>query len=363
MRSPGTEAAAASARSYRAPLLGALAWLAGLGLIAGLIGAHNVDQIAATLALAGWSMAPIGLVYPGVLLADTLGWRTLLQPAGRPSLGSMVVRRWIGSSINGLLPAAQVGGDIVRAHLLTRVGVAGPVAGASVVVDLSIGLATQLAFVLLGIGLLLGVQGGSQWLPRLGAGLAVLGAAVLGFVLLQHRGLFLRFARVIERAPRARGWQDLVGRAADLDREVVARYRDRARLSICAGWRLVGWLWGSAEIWLAFWLLGHPIGVAEAVVLESLGQAVRSVGFVLPGGLGAQESGIVAAGMMVGIGPDLALAIALIKRVRELAYGVPGLIAWSWVDLAGRRLQVATGLDQQVPEPVSCPQQRRPVRS
>jgi uncharacterized membrane protein YbhN (UPF0104 family) len=129
----------------------------------------------------------------------------------------------------------------------------------------------------------------------------------------------------------------LVGNATVLDREVVARYRDRKRLSMCAGWRLIGWLWGSAEIWLAFWLLGHPIGVAEAVVLESLGQAVRSVGFLLPGGLGAQESGIVAAGIMLGIDPDLALAVALIKRARELAYGVPGLIAWSVVDLAGRR--------------------------
>ncbi|HEX2478014.1 MAG TPA: hypothetical protein VHK45_01960 [Geminicoccaceae bacterium] len=75
-------------------------------------------------------------------------------------------------------------------------------------------------------------------------------------------------------------------------------------------------MWGSAEIWLAFWLLDRPIAVAEAVVLESLGQAMRSVGFVLPGGLGAQESAIVAAGTMVGIAPDLALAVALIKRAR-----------------------------------------------
>jgi hypothetical protein len=40
---------------------------------------------------------------------------------------------------------------------------------------------------------------------------------------------------------------------------------------------------------------------------------------------------------MVGIAPDLALAVALIKRARELAYGVSGLIAWSVVDVAGRR--------------------------
>jgi uncharacterized membrane protein YbhN (UPF0104 family) len=73
------------------------------------------------------------------------------------------------------------------------------------------------------------------------------------------------------------------------------------------------------------------------VILESLGQTMRSVGFMLPGGLGAQEGGIVAGGLLLGIGPDLALAIALIKRARELAYGVPGLIAWSLADLAGAK--------------------------
>jgi hypothetical protein len=41
--------------------------------------------------------------------------------------------------------------------------------------------------------------------------------------------------------------------------------------------------------------------------------------------------------MMIGIAPHLALAVALIKRARELIYGVSGLIAWSVVDVAARR--------------------------
>jgi uncharacterized protein (TIRG00374 family) len=178
MRSTGTEAAAISASSYRAPLLGALAWLVGLGLIIALIGAHDFDQVAAALGLAGWSMILIGMVHMGVLLVDTLGWRALLQRKERPSFKAMAVYRWIGSSVNGLLPAAQVGGEIVRAHLLSRAGVAGPIAGASVVVDLTAGLATQLAFVLLGAGLLLETGGGASRFAHLGVGLGVLGLLV-----------------------------------------------------------------------------------------------------------------------------------------------------------------------------------------
>jgi len=34
--------------------------------------------------------------------------------------------------------------------------------------------------------------------------------------------------------------------------------------------------------------------------------------------------------------PGVALAVALIKRAREPAYGVPGLVAWSLTGLARR---------------------------
>ena len=338
MRSPGTAATAGSARPLRPPLVGTLAWLAGLGLIAGLIAATDVDQVAAAVGLAGWSIGLIGLAHLGTLLADTLGWRALLRSPEQPPLRSMVIRRWIGSSVNGLLPVAQVGGDLVRARLLARAGISGPLAGATVVVDVTTGLVTQIVFVLLGLGLYLQARGGGAWLLQAGAGIATFGLLLLCFGILQRRGLFRRLARLFDQVTRGRAWQGLVGSAAALDREIAARYDDHARLASCAAWRLLGWLWGSAEVWLAFWLLGHPIGVAEAVILESLGQIMRSIGFMLPGGLGAQEGGIVAGGLTLGIGPDLALAVALIKRARELAYGVPGLIAWPLVERAGPRI-------------------------
>ena len=54
-----------------------------------------------------------------------------------------------------------------------------------------------------------------------------------------------------------------------------------------------------------------------------------------PGALGAQEAGLVLFGAMFGLSADQALAVALTKRVRELALGLPGLAAWQWVE--GRR--------------------------
>jgi hypothetical protein len=248
MRSPGTEATAGSVKPHRATLFGALAWAVGVGLIAGLIAANGVDQVTAAAALAGWSIGLIALPQLGTLLADTLGWRALLTGSRQPLLWMLMMQRWIGSSINMLLPVAQIGGEFVRARLLARAAVSGAVAGASVVVDVTTGLVTQVVFVLLGIGLYLELQGGTEWLLQIGAGIALLSLLLLGFGFVQRRGLFLCLARICERVTRGGSWQGLVGGAAALDREIVARYDDRGRLVTCAAWRLLGWLWGSAEV-------------------------------------------------------------------------------------------------------------------
>jgi uncharacterized membrane protein YbhN (UPF0104 family) len=93
---------------------------------------------------------------------------------------------------------------------------------------------------------------------------------------------------------------------------------------------------GAGEVWLALHFLGQPVTWLEAVLLESLGQAVRSTAFAVPGALGVQEGGFLVLGRLLGLPPEVALAVSLVKRVRELLLGVPGLLAWQLA--AGRRL-------------------------
>ena len=64
----------------------------------------------------------------------------------------MLWARWIGESVNGLLPVLQVGGNIVKASLLARTGVGGAVAGATVVVDVTLVMLTQVVFTVVGLG-------------------------------------------------------------------------------------------------------------------------------------------------------------------------------------------------------------------
>jgi hypothetical protein len=80
--------------------------------------------------------------------------------------------------------------------------------------------------------------------------------------------------------------------------------------------------------------MGAGTGAGGAILLESLGLAARSAAFIIPSGWGAQEASLVALAGAAGLPVETALALGLVKRAREFAVGLPGLVAWA---LAERR--------------------------
>ena len=95
-------------------------------------------------------------------------------------------------------------------------------------------------------------------------------------------------------------------------------------------WQLAGLIVGCSETWVALRWLGHPLSPAAAMVLESVTQAARSLIFVAPAGLGVQEAGLIGVGQVLGLGSDVAMALSLAKRMREILFGLPALAAWQW---------------------------------
>ena len=299
----------------------------GIAVFTGLVVYHGVGELAAALVHAGWGLVLVAAFHLIPLTGDALGWRSLVDPAERPHLGFFVRARWIGESVNGLLPVMQVGGNVVKARLLGAAGVPGPRAGASVVVDVTTLLVSQLVFTAAGILLLLERTGGAHVVRAVTVGALIMGLLAAAFVVAQRAGLFGRGARVVARLGRGLGEQ-LALDADALDGEVRALHARRRRLLTSVGWHLASWLAGTGEVWLALAFLGHPVDWTTALLLESLGQAIRAAAFAVPGALGIQESGFVVLGAALGLGPDTCLALSLAKRARELLLGVPGLVAW-----------------------------------
>ena len=302
--------------------------LVGVALFVFVIARQGVGEVAQALASAGWGLLVVALFHLVPVFGDAMGWRALLEGRAPISVRTAVYARWIGESVNGLLPVAQVGGSVVKASLVSRRGVPGSLAGASVVVDITTLVGSQVAFTFLGIALLIAQVGGAALAPTALAGAVLMLGLLFGFYLAQRRGMFGALVRGLQKLAPGGGPSGLREGAESIDEDVASLYRDGRALSLAIAWHLVAWLVGAGEVWLALWFLGHPVDLSSALLLESLGQAVRAAAFAIPGALGVQEGGYVLLGQVLGIGPETSLALSLAKRVRELTLGLPGLLIW-----------------------------------
>jgi putative membrane protein len=314
----------------------ALGGIAGLALALALAGYYGFAEIADGIGRAGWGVLAVIAFHPLQILFSALAWQALVPPPPPSRAVTFVGLRWIREAVNNLLPVAQIGGEFVGARLLRRGGVPLGVAGASVTVDLTMEMMSQIAFTLLGLALL--VPGLHQ--PKVvlwtvvGIGVAV--AVIVVFIGAQRFGMFHLIERgLIKLAERGSTWAAL-GDIAGLHRSIEALYASPGRLARAFGHHFISWLLGGLEVMLALHLVGVSIDWREGLIIESLGQALRAVGFAIPASLGVQEGGYVLICGLLGISPQAAIELSLLKRIREVALGVPALAAWQIIE--SRRL-------------------------
>ena len=130
-------------------------------------------------------------------------------------------------------------------------------------------------------------------------------------------------------APLASRWPGLrLHRLAALYRAVRRLHAQPRTLAAGLCWHSAAWAFGALEIVGVLGLLGRPISFADGLIVESVAQALRNAGFMLPGAVGVQEAAMVGAGLLVGIPSSQALTVALVRRTRELLTSTVGLLAW-----------------------------------
>ncbi|HSB78932.1 MAG TPA: lysylphosphatidylglycerol synthase domain-containing protein [Candidatus Methylomirabilis sp.] len=319
----------------------------GVLVFAAVIAWQGLDDVTVALRRAGWGIIAVALLHLPQIWADAMGWRRLVPSAQQPPRRTMIWARWIGESINDLLPVLQMGGNVVKAWILANRGVRIGPAGASVVVDVTLVVLTQILFTLFGVSLLVPRLGGGRALLVVLVGAAIMTALLAGFYAVQRRGFFGLLVRLSRRMLGGPEWASFSDGAATMDADVLRQYGDRRVLMTSGCWHMLAWFVGIAEVWFALYLLGHPVNVRTALLFESLGQAIRTGAFAVPGALGIQEGGYVLVGSALGIGPGVALGLSLVRRVRELLLGIPGLASWQATTIcrAFRRRAVSAGTD------------------
>jgi putative membrane protein len=315
-----------------------IAAIFGIVLLAGLTAYYGFGPVMAAIATSRWATAFVTAARAIALVGAGVGWWFLLPNRQRgPCI--FVLLRFVREAINSFFPLAVVGGDVIGARLLAQFGIGMKLAVASVLVDIFIQVVCLIVFVLAGVGIVAGLVGNHAVTATAMVLLAIGVPAVTGFFLALNFGAFEPVVRWLIAFGEKRQWSAF-GHMADLGGWLQQIWRNYRGLSESFVIHLATVFFGAIEVWIALKFMNHPVGLMEAVAIESLGQGSRSAAFVLPGGLGVQDGALVAVSAIFGVPAEVALAMALIKRVPDLILGAPSLLGWQ--TLEGRHYLVTS---------------------
>jgi putative membrane protein len=310
---------------------GVVAWLGGIAALIGLVTWSGLGAVGQAVSSVGWGILLVVLARAVALAVAGVGWWLLFPSKMRPQLRTCVLLRFVREATNVLLPLAQVGGDLIGAGLLTLYAVPGALAAASVIVDILIQAATQFLFAIFGLLALVALEANEALARSAAVGIAVAALLLAGFYLAQRRGGQRILRAIVSRLAGDREWR-VLGTIDAVYQNLGMIYAARSNVIASAVVHLAGWAIGVAEVAIVFAFMGHPVGIGEALVIESLLHAVRGAAFAIPSALGAQEGALVVLCAAFGIPPEQAIALSLVKRAADLALGVPGLLGWQMLE-------------------------------
>jgi putative membrane protein len=306
--------------------------VAGLAILAAAMYGTGIGEISHHIAALGW-FAPLVFVPYGInalVDAAALGV-TLPRGPGAPRISLMRLNllRLAGEAVNDITPTAYFGGEPVKAHLMRRYGVPTSDAVAAVMVAKTALIASQIVFVVMGIVLFLLSQEDAQHPLATAVVLSVLGLAViLALVEIQRRGLVASCVRFATRLfPRSTLVTRLAAHADTIDARLVSFYGQNRRVFLVSTLlHFIGWLIGVAEVSLMLAFIGVRTSLTDAFIIESLSGTIRALSFLIPGTIGVQEVGGALICEMVGLAAAPALTLMLLKRAREFAFALLGLV-------------------------------------
>jgi len=278
----------------------------------------------------GWAGAILYYLYSlGVFVLLGGAWLTAAPGERTRRIVTFTWARLIREAVADLLPFSQIGGIIVGTRTLISHGVAKPRVYASMIVDMTTEMASQVLFTFFGLAamasLLLG-EHGAALRPAVMGGTAAL-IAIMALVIFGQRPLLSLASRLARHVlPTAAGGFDAV------DAELSRIYSHRRHIALSFLFNLAGWAASAAGAWILLRLIGVPLPLLWVLAIESLIFTVRSVAFAVPGAIGFQEAAYVLVGPLFGLPPEIALALSIAKRARDVAIGLPALLAWQLIE-------------------------------
>ncbi len=300
-------------------VLGGLLWHIGLFRIWGTV--ERVGLVAFCMIL-----VPFLVVY----LLDTYGWSlTLGRWASRVGFVRLFMVRMAGEAINATTPTAMLGGEPMKAYLLTRYEIPMVEGLASVVTAKTVMTLAQILYMVLGLSVTLWLVGGTEYNVLVAfVSVGLLGFGVFLFLVVQRYGLGRGLLAVADTCRiRSQRLEALRPWLLELDRTIRTFYGQRRRTFILSmGVHFTAWLTELVEVHAILYFLGAEVGWLSSLSIAAMTALIKgSVSFV-PGGLGVQEGGYLVFLMALGYSEVTGLTFAVIRRIREILWILVGLL-------------------------------------
>lgn len=303
--------------------------LIGLSVFGFFIHRTGWDQIWPTLSRLGW-LAPFCFIpFMTVFALDALAWKLSFGKHGTPGVGwpAILKIRWAGEAFNYVVPSACVGGEAVKVYLLHKRGIDPSVGAAAAVVSKSAQTLSMAIFIALGALFSLGYipeESGARKAMAVICALTL--AAVVVLFWLQSRGMFTMTLKALRLAGiRIKKLEEQEEHLRRMDERTLSFYRDEKGAFFWTTFVfLLGWLCDALEVWLVCWLFGLPLDYTQALAVEAFISVAKVLGMFSPGSIGVQEGGIIFLFKLFALPAPIGVAYAIIRRVRELIYGMVG---------------------------------------
>ncbi len=305
--------------------------LLGTILLIVLIWKIGPDNLWRDLSLLGWGLVPFVLIEGVVALLHTLGWRYCLSLHHRslPFLRLLGINL-AGNSINYFTPTATLGGEVIKGTLLSSDRHGTEAATGVIIGKLSYAL-TQLLFVVLGSILILWrlqlpVAGTAAML----AGSALLGAGIIGFLIVQKCGKLGGVVRwLVAHKVGGRRLEQAADQINRVDQALRDFYQERpGDLVRSMLWHTAGLTCSIGKTWYFLFLLTHgPLFSAAGIWF--LGTWFDLLTFSVPLGIGVQEGTRVLAFNALGYTMALGLTFGIALRLEQLFWAGVGLLLYT----------------------------------
>ncbi len=301
----------------------------GIGFFFYLIHSLGWNTLADQLLKIKYHFIPILLIALGWHMSHTFAWGIILHGFGHKTSFYNIFRlKIISEAVNMVAPAANIGGDSVRAFMMkSEIPLDQGIPG--VMIDKTIDYIARMLFITAGLVITIYfIEIPDSWITASTMCLIVIFISNTILVSIQIKGLsgaLMKISRIIP--PLNRYLAGKQSKLSSVDSNVKDYYLNKkGRIAFATLFHITGRILGVFEIYYILNILDIPVDFLGAFFIASIANIVQSIFFLIPGQWGVSES---VQGMLLdilGFTASAGISLGIIRRIRRIFYMGLGMI-------------------------------------